>query len=82
MVIKKLKEQLELTKAILREVSREPVSFSLLEKHVLIKTGTYATVTCLIYFLRDLGFIVKSACENRAPYAISDKGRLLLEALS
>ena len=78
----KLKEQLELTKTILREVSNGPVSFSLLEKRVLIKTGTYATVTSLIYFLRDFGFIVKGACENRAPYNISVKGRLLLEALS
>jgi len=77
-----LKEQLELTKVILREVSRESVSFSVLEKRVLIKTGTYATVTCLIYFLRDFGFIFKGACENRAPYNISVKGRLLLEALS
>jgi hypothetical protein len=77
-----LKEQLELAKVILHEVSREPVSFSVLEKRVLIKTGTYATVTCLIYFLRDLGFIVKGDCEFRAPYAISVKGRLLLEALS
>jgi hypothetical protein len=77
-----LKVHLELTKAILREVSREPVSFSMLEKRVLIKTGTYATVTCLIYFLRDSGFIVKGACDFRAPYAISVKGQLLLEALS
>jgi hypothetical protein len=64
------------------EVNREPVSFSLLEKRVLVKAGTYATVTDLIYFLRDCGFIVKGACEYRAPYNISVKGRLLLEALS
>jgi hypothetical protein len=58
--------QLELTKTILREVSHEPVTFSLLKKRVLIKTGTYATVTCLIYFLHDSGFIVKGACDFRA----------------
>ena len=66
----------------MREVSREPVSFSLLEKRALVKAGTYTTVTDLIYFLRDCGFIVKVACEHRAPYNISVKGRLLLEALS
>jgi predicted transcriptional regulator len=66
----------------LREVSREPVPFSLLEKRALIKTGTYATVTYLIYFLRDSGFIIKVDCEHRAPYKISTKGKLLLEALS
>jgi hypothetical protein len=66
----------------LREVSREPVPFSLLEKRALVKAGTYATVTDLIYFLRDFGYIVKVDCEHRAPYNISTKGRLLLEALS
>jgi hypothetical protein len=77
-----LKEQFELTKVILREVSRETCSFSVLEKRVLVKAGTFATVTRLIYFLRDSGFIVKGACEHRAPYDLSVKGRLLLEALS
>jgi hypothetical protein len=66
----------------LREVNCEPVSFSSLEKRALVKAGTYATVTDLIYFLRDCGFIVKGAYEYRAPYNISAKGRLLLEALS
>jgi hypothetical protein len=79
---KKLKEQLELARVLLAELSCEPCCFSILEKRVLSKAGTYATVTVLIYFLRDSGFIVKGACENRAPYAISVKGRLLLEALS
>ena len=65
----------------MREVSRESCSFSVLEKRVLVKAGTYATVTNLIYFLRDSGFILKAA-EYRGPYCISDKGRLLLEALS
>jgi hypothetical protein len=80
--MKKLKEQFELTQVILHLVSREPVSFSLLEKRALVKAGTYATVTDLIYFLRDNGFIFKVSCEHRSPYSISVKGKLLLEALS
>ena len=80
--IKKLKAQLELARVLLAELSREPCRFSILEKRVLAKAGTYATVTILLYFLRDSGFIVKDAFENRAPYNISVKGRLLLEALS
>jgi predicted transcriptional regulator len=80
--MKKLKSQLELAKILLAELSYEPCRFSILEKRVLVKAGTYATVTSLLYFLRDSGFIVKGAYENRAPYAISVKGRLLLEALS
>ena len=66
----------------MHEVSSDSCSFSVLEKRVLVKAGTFATVTRLIYFLRDCGFIVKGACEYRAPYNISVKGRLLLEALS
>jgi hypothetical protein len=77
-----LEQQLELAKVILNELSCESCRFSILEKRVLAKAGTYGTVTILLYFLRDSGFIVKGACENRAPYAISVKGRLLLEALS
>jgi predicted nucleotide-binding protein (sugar kinase/HSP70/actin superfamily) len=80
--MKKLKAQLELTRVLLAELSCGPCRFSILEKRVLAKAGTYATVTILLYFLRDSGFIVKGACENRAPYAISVKGQLLLEALS
>jgi predicted transcriptional regulator len=77
-----MKAQFELTRVLLAELSCEPCCFSILEKRVLVKAGTYATVTSLLYFLRDSGFIVKGACENRAPYNISVKGRLLLEALS
>jgi hypothetical protein len=80
--MKKLKEQLELARVLLAELSCEPCCFSILEKRVLAKAGTYATVTILLYFLRDSGFIVKGSYENRAPYNISAKGRLLLEALS
>ena len=80
--MKKLKEQFELTRVLLAELTCEPCRYSILEKRVLSKAGTYATVTSLLYFLRDSGFIVKGACENRAPYHISVKGKLLLEALS
>jgi predicted transcriptional regulator len=80
--MKKLKNQLELARVLLAELGSGPCSFSVLEKRVLAKAGTYATVTSLLYFLRDSGFIFKGACENRAPYNISAKGRLLLEALS
>jgi predicted transcriptional regulator len=77
-----LKEQFELAKVLLNELSCEPCGYSILEKRVVAKAGTYATVTSILFFLRDSGFIVKDSFENRAPYTISDKGKLLLEALS
>jgi hypothetical protein len=80
--MKVLKAKLELARVLLAELSCEPCRFSILEKRVLAKAGTYATVTILLYFLRDSGFIVKDSFENRAPYTISVKGKLLLEALT
>lgn len=69
-------------KVLLNELSCEPCSYSILEKRAVGKAGTFATVTSILYFLRDSGFILKEDSENRSPYAISAKGRLLLEALS
>lgn len=63
-------------------LSSEPCSYSVLEKRVLIRAGTYATVTTILYFLRDSGYISKDGFEHRASYKISPKGRKLLEALS
>ena len=64
------------------ELSCESCCFSVLEKRVVNKAGTYRTVTSLLYFLRDSGFIFKDNAVNRSPYMLSVKGRLLLEALS
>jgi len=77
-----LKEQLELTKVLLNELSCEPCSYSILEKRVVAKAGTYATFNSILYFLRISGFILKDASERLSPYNLSDKGKLLLEALS
>jgi predicted transcriptional regulator len=77
-----LKGRLEFARVVLREVSREPCSLSVLETRVLSKVGTHAAFVSLFYFLRDSGFIVKSTGGHRAVNCISDKGRKLLEALS
>lgn len=78
----KLKERFELAKVLLNELSCQPCSYSVLEKRVVAKAGTYATVTSILYFLRDSGFILKDASERLSPYNLTDKGKLLLEALS
>ena len=69
-------------RVILREVSRGSCAQSVLEVRVLGKVSTHAAFTSMFYFLRDSGFISKGACDLRAPYSISVKGLLLLEALS
>ncbi len=80
--MKKLKQQFELAKVLLNELNCAPCSYSVLEKRVVAKAGTYATVTNILYFLRDSGFIFKDASERLSPYNLTDKGKLLLEALS
>ena len=80
--MKKLKEQFELAKVLLGELSFEPCSYSVLEKRVVAKAGTYATFNSILYFLRISGFIFKAESERFSPYNLSDKGKLLLEALS
>ena len=69
-------------RVVLREVSRGSCAQSVLEVRVLRNMSTHAAFTSMFYFLRDSGFIVKGACDLRAPYSISVKGLLLLEALS
>jgi predicted transcriptional regulator len=80
--MKKLKQQFELAKVLLNELSCAPCSYSLLEKRTVAKAGTYATFNSILYFLRDSDFILKNASERLSPYNLTDKGKLLLEALS
>ena len=74
--------QLELAKVLLAELSCEPCSYSILEKRVVAKAGTYATFNGILFFLRDSGFILKDVSERFSPYNLSSKGKFLLEALS
>ena len=80
--MKKLTKQFDLAKVLLNELSCEPCSYSILEKRVVAKAGTYATFNSILYFLRLSGFIFKAESERFSPYNLSDKGKLLLEALS
>lgn len=77
-----MKEQFELAKVLLKELSCEPCRYSVLEKRVVAKVGTYATVTSILYFLRDSGFILKDESERLSPYNLTDRSKLLLEALT
>ena len=80
--MKKLKQQFELAKVLLGELSCAPCCYSVLEKRVVAKAGTYATFNSILYFLRDSDFIRKGAAERLSPYSLTGKGKLLLEALS
>ena len=79
--MKSLDERLTLAKTILREVSREPLSRTTLDKKVTRKTGTHASFEGMFRYLIQKGCIQKSGQKIRDPYCITEKGRKLLEGL-
>jgi predicted transcriptional regulator len=82
-VAEALKGRLNLIEVILEEVSHGPVCQNVVGVRVLRRVSfRRSTVNDVFYFLKDSAFIVKGAGAHRAPYGISKKGKLLLEALS
>ena len=79
--MKDLKDRLNITKAILRSLSRQPTSRVELSKQAIRAGGSYASFTAIFCFLQTEGYIEKSGVELRAPYRITEKGSRRLEAL-
>ena len=80
--MKKLTAEFKLIQIMLKELSCKPCRFSELERRVVAKTGTYATVNSILYFLRKSEFILKDESDRLSDYYLSEKGKLLLEALT
>lgn len=80
--MKRLRNHLAMIKVTLNELSAGPCNYSYLEKKVLAQIGTFTTVTSILYFLRDEGYVYKEGSENRASYRMSARGEKMLEALS
>lgn len=77
--MRELKERLELAGVVLRELSREPLSHTILEKKVRNRGGaTYATFEGIFRFLIDDGDIEKCGVELRAPFRITERGKAFL----
>jgi DNA-binding PadR family transcriptional regulator len=79
--MKSLDERLSLAKTILHELSREPLSRTILEKRVTRKIGTHASFEGMFRYLIHKGCIEKSGQKIRDFYRITEKGRKLLEGL-
>jgi DNA-binding PadR family transcriptional regulator len=79
--VKSLEERLTLAKTILREVSREPLSRTELDKRVTRKIGTHASFEGMFRYLIHKGCIEKSGQKLRDFYRITEKGRKMLEGL-
>jgi DNA-binding PadR family transcriptional regulator len=80
--MKSLLERLRFASVVLRELSRQPLSRTNIEKRATRRLGTHASFEGIFKFLVKSGFVQKSGSEHRAPYCITDKGRKLLEVLS
>ncbi len=80
---KRLEEKyLERMALVLRELSRRSLSRREMQSKFLQKVDSPSAFEGTILFLIRDGRIRKSGTEYRAPYVITDRGKLLLEALS
>ena len=77
----KLSDRLHLAKIVLHELKKIPLGRTQLEKKTVKKTGTHATFESIFAYLIHTGRIEKTGEKYRAPYAITEKGLKLLEAL-
>jgi len=79
--MRRLTERMHLAKTVLKELSREPLCRTELEKRTVRKFGTHATFEGIFRYLVQGGYIVKSGQKHRANYVITEKGAKFLEAL-
>ena len=79
--MRRLNERINLAKTVLKELSKEPLCRTELEKRTVRKSGTHATFEGIFSYLIESGYIVKSEQKHRAPYALTQKGAKFLEAL-
>jgi predicted transcriptional regulator len=73
---------MDLAAAVLRELERQPLRRTDLERCVVRKSGTHATFEGILHYLLKSGYVAKSEQKHRADYVVTEKGRKLLEALT
>jgi DNA-binding PadR family transcriptional regulator len=79
--MRRLKDRMNLAKTVLKELERQPLSRTELEKRTVRKSGTHATFEGIFRFLVQSGYVQKSGQKHRAPYVITEKGAKFLEAI-
>ena len=79
--MRRLIDRMHLAKIVLKELERQPLSRTELEKRTVQKSGTHATFEGIFRFLVQSGYLQKSGQKHRAPYVITEKGAKFLEAL-
>ena len=79
--MKSLFERLRLAKTVLKELSKQSLCRTELEKKTVRRFGTHASFEGMFRYLVRNGYVQKSEQKHRAPYVITEKGRKLLEGL-
>ncbi len=79
--MRRLSDRMDLAKIVLKELNRQPLSRTELEKRTVRKEGTHATFEGIFRFLVQSGYIQKSGQKHRAPYVITEKGAKFLEVI-
>ena len=79
--MRRLKDRINLAKTVLKELERQQLCRTELEKRTVRKKGTHATFEGIFRFLVQSGYVEKSGKEHRAPYMLTEKGTKFLEAL-
>ncbi len=79
--MRRLTERMHLAKTVLRELSKQPLSRTELEKRTVRKYGTHSTFEGMFRFLVQGGYVQKSEQKHRSPYVLTEKGIKFLEAI-
>ncbi len=79
--MRRLTERMQLAKTVLRELGRQPLCRTELEKRTVRKLGTHATFEGMFRFLVQGGYVQKSEQKHRAAYIITEKGTKFLEVI-
>jgi predicted transcriptional regulator len=79
--MRSLTERLQLAKIVLKELDRQPLCRTEIEKRTVKKLGTHATFEGIFRYLTQSGYVQKSEQKHRAAYVITEKGAKFLEAL-
>ncbi|MEM3760317.1 MAG: hypothetical protein QXZ02_04295 [Candidatus Bathyarchaeia archaeon] len=82
--MRSLNERLHLAKAVLRELNKQPLGRTELEKKIVRRLdvhATHASFEGIFQYLVNGGYVQKSEQKHRAPYVVTEKGKRLLEGL-
>jgi hypothetical protein len=79
--MRRLNERLDLAKTVLKELIRQPLCRTELERRTVRKNGTHATFEGIFRYLIQGGYVQKTDQRHLANYMITQKGTLLLEAI-